>query len=109
MAAGRVAGNDNRTRNKARRDFDGARNLLGHRADPGFGRERVRGNGAGPSARHRARSKMRPHFAAEPQPIAAMNEYQETLRRGFREKEVETVAWFRTVRDGGPGPLPQGR
>jgi hypothetical protein len=37
---------------------------------------------------------MRPHFAIEPQPIAAMDEHQKTLRRGLREKEVETVARF---------------
>ena len=108
MTARGVAGDDDRTRDQSRRDFDGARDLLGHRADPGFGRERVGGHGAGPSARHRARSKMRPHLAIEPQPIAAMDEHQETLWRGFRQKEVETVARFRTIRDGSPGSLPQG-
>jgi hypothetical protein len=33
---------------------------------------------------------------------------KKTLRRGFRQKEVETVARFRTIRDGGPGSLPHG-
>src|SRR5271165_7587066 len=103
MTARGVAGNDDWTCDQIRRDFNSSRNLLGHRGDPGFGRERVGRYGAGPSARHRARSKMRPHFAIEPQPIAAMDEHQKPAWRGFGQKEIETVARSRTVRDAGPG------
>ena len=109
MTAGGVAGDDDRTRDQVGGDVDGARDLLRHRADPSFGRERVRGHGAGPSTRHGARREMRPQVAIEPQPIAAMDEHQKTLRRGFRQKEVEMIARFRTIRDGGPGSLTESR
>ena len=109
MAARGVASDDERTCDEARRDVEGARDLMGHRADPGFGRERVGGQGAGPAARDCAGGEMRPHFTTELQPIAAMNEHQKSPRRGFRQKEVELVARFRTIRDPGSGALPESR
>ena len=90
MTACGMAGDDDRTRDETRSDLDSARDLLGHRADPRFGRERVRGHGAGPSARHGACGQMRPHVAIEPQPIAAVDEHQKTLRRGLGQKEVKS-------------------
>jgi hypothetical protein len=39
----------------------------------------------------------------------AMDEHQKPVWRGFGQKEVETVARSRTVRDAGPGSLPHGR
>ena len=109
MTARGMASDDDGTRNKARRDFNSARDLLGHRAYPGFGRERIGWDGAGPSARDRARREMRPHFAIEPQPVTAMDEHQKTLRGGFGQKKVEPVTLFWTIRDGGPSSLAQGR
>ncbi len=100
-----MAGDDDRTRDETRSDLDSARDLLGHRAYPGFGRERVRWNGAGPSARHGACGQMRPQIAIEPQPIAAMDEHQKAKRRGLGQKEIESVARFGTIRDGGPRSL----
>src|ERR1700677_933754 len=105
MTARGMAGDDDWTRDEARSDLDSARDLLGHRADPGLGRECVRGHCAGPSARHGARGEMRPHVAIEPQPIAAMDEHQKTKRRGLGQKEVKPVALSWTIRDGGPCSL----
>jgi hypothetical protein len=36
-----LAGDDDRTRDEGRRNFDGARDFLRHRADPSFWGERV--------------------------------------------------------------------
>ena len=37
-----------------------------------------------------------------------MDEDQKTLRRGFRQKEVEMIAWLRTIRNGGSGSFTEG-
>ena len=104
-----MSGDNHRASNEARGDFDGARDFLAHHVDPRVGRERVRRHCAGPPARQGARGEMRPHFAAELQPVAAMNEHQKTLWRGFGQKEVEPVALSWAIRDGGPGALVQSR
>ena len=87
-----MAGNDHGAWHLGIGGFDGHADFLRHLCNPGCRGQRIGRNRDGPTQTVGTFSDERPVFPSEGQPVAAVDEYEQSFGRCFWQEQIKPMA-----------------